>query len=514
MTGELAESRPFSGLAALRRRAEQRVALSIVRVQQAVDGPPLAAATLAFAAGNPLVRNLTERAYARLVMFGALDEEERTAATELVANLAEYGRTGRLAKDLQLPDGGRIAVGDGSSHLIRYWEPSVQSGPLVAPFAAMVNARGGTGYLAPFTREQRATFEAALAILAGTIGPVAGSLLAHVDVICRIVPAPEAEVTIVSTSFRDISGMVFLSDTVLADPLLAAEHILHEACHQRYSELARDTSLLCEEYEEAAGAKIAVPWHQPGGAETLWGVDKALTAAHVYLHLTYFYGMLDDTCALRTTAEDGLMRRRLFSKLERARYLLRALDATGRPQLGYAGNAFLDWMGELCASITVEDDPDARLTRLVFERCIDGDDEFFRAADAFARTDFSTDRERYEAFVAWLDKLEPTTSRRFGKCIVGDASVAPSDGAHETGSGEFGTPGPEPLERYRAARRERTRVMRQLLLLAPAELARRTDARAALTFARTESLNLDNFMSSGFRDRLVRERALRAAVAR
>ncbi|MEA2666944.1 MAG: hypothetical protein QOI11_3888 [Candidatus Eremiobacteraeota bacterium] len=503
MTGELAESRPFSGFAALRRRAEQRVALSMAHVRQAIDGPPLSAATLAFAVGNPLIRNLTERAHAKLVTFGALDEDERTAAAELVANLAEHGRTGTLAEDLSLPDGGRIAVGDGSTHLIRYWEPSVQSGPLVARFAAMVNARGGAGYLAPFTREQRATFSTALAILAGTIGPVAGSLLAHVDVVCRIVPASEAGVTIVSTSFRDISGMVFLSDTVLADPLLAAEHILHEACHQRYSELARDTSLLCEEYEEAAGAKIAVPWHRPGGPETLWGIDKALTAAHVYLHLAYFYGMLDDTRALRTTAEDGLIRRRLFSKLERTRYLLCALDATGRPQLGYAGNAFLDWMRELCASIAVEDDSGAGLTRLVFERCIDGDDEFFRAAEAFSRAGFSADAQRYEAFMAWLDELEPATSRRFQKCLAEDTNLTPLDG---------GTPH-APLARYCAARRRRTHIMLGLLSLAPGELARRTDARAALTFARTESINLDNFMSARFRDRLVRERALRAAAA-
>lgn len=514
MTGELAESRPFSGLAALRRRAEQRVASSIAHVRRAVDGPPLAAATLAFAVGNPLVRNLIEHAYAKLVTFGALDEDERAAAAELVANLAEHGRTGALADDLTLPDGGRIAVGDGSTHLIRYWEPAVRSGPLVARFAAMVNARGAAAYLAPFAPEQRATFDAALEILATTIGPVAGSLLAHVDLVCRIVPAPGVETTIISTSFRGISGVVFLSDTVLADPLLAAEHILHEACHQRYSELAHETSLLCEEYDEAAGAKIAVPWHRPSDPETLWGVDKALTAAHVYLHLAYFYGMLDDTRALRTTAEDGLIRRRLFSKLERTRYLLGALDATGRPQLGYAGNAFLDWMRELCASIRVDDDPDARLTRLVFERCIDGDDEFFRAADAFARADFSADTKRYDAFVTWLDELEPATSRRFEKCVVGDASAVLRDGAHEAVPAEFDPPGPEPLDRYRAARRERTRVMRELLLLAPAELACRTDARAALAFARTESLNLDNFVSARFRDRLVRERALRAAVAR
>lgn len=473
--------------------------------------PVLPASTMTFAGSNPLVRNLAAT-FAKLAADGALVGDERSTAVELLARLAVHGRTGVLADDLALSHGAPVWAGEGAPHVVRYWEPPLNPGRLVARFASLLDAKTEVAHLGAFTNEQRATFETAVAILVEAIPAVAGSLLPHIDVVCRVVAPPSATNTIVSSSFPDISGVVFLGDGVLTDPLLAAEHLLHEACHQRYSELVRDASILCEGYDESAGGKIAIPWHRPSAQTALWGIDKTLTAAHVYLHLAYFYGMLHDACVPRAEAKPQLLRSRLFSKVERARYLLSALDATGRAQLGYAGNVFLDWMSELCASFEIDNDAGARLTRLAFERCADGDDEFFLAADAFARADFSADAERYDAFVRWLDKLEPATSRRFEKCLTGDASVPPRDVPDE-GEPKRGTPGPEPLARYRDARQGRARVMRRLLTLAPGELARRTDAWAVLTFARTESMNLDNFMDPRFRDDLVRRRALGPAVA-
>jgi len=115
--------------------------------------------------------------------------------------------------------------------------------------------------------------------------------------------------------------------------------------------------------------------------------------------------------------------------------------------------------------------------------------------------------------MTWLDGLEPATSRRFEKCIARDASLLPvEDACEEERPSEHDAPRHAPLVRYSAARRGRARVIRQLLLLAPDELARRTDARAALTFARTESINLDNFMNPRFRDSLVHTRALGGAA--
>ena len=512
VTGELATSRPFSDLSSLRERAERHAARQLALLEQAVGTTlSLPASAVTLAATDPLVRNLIAAFAKQVAADGGLADDERATAAELLAGLAGYGRTGTFADGLALPHRARIAAVGDAPHRIAFWEPPTAPGRLAARFASIVNP-SETANLPAFTAEQRATFETALAILTKAIPAVAGSLLPHVDLVCRVVPPPGAETTIVSSSFRNISGVVFLSDAVLADPLLTAEHLLHEACHQRYSELARDASILCEGYDEAAGGKIVAPWHRPSADTALWGIDKALTAAHVYLHLAYFYGMLHDVGTPRAAAEPELIRRRLFSKLERTRFLLSALDATGRVQLGYAGNVFLDWMRALCASFAVADDTDARLTRLVFERCAEGDGEFFLATDAFSRAGFSTDAERYEAFMTWLGGLEPATSRRFEKCLVGDASLS-LDGASQERPPERAEFEHAPLVRYRAARRERGRIIRQLLSLAPDELARRTDARAALTFARSESTNLDNFMSARFRDRLVRERMLRAAVA-
>ncbi len=195
--------------------------------------------------------------------------------------------------------------------------------------------------------------------------------------------------------------------------------------------------------------------------------------------VTALGGMLHDARADRPEHVAGELRRRLFSTCERGR-VLAARAGCRRP-----GSA----------------------------RHAEEESEFQVHAGALASRDFSVADERFDAFMAWLDGLEPATSQRFEKSLApafAPAASAPDEEQLPTGLGQ---PAHAPLERYSLARRERARTIRALLALAPAELARHTDRRAVLTFAQAESANLDSFVDPGFRDRLVRERALQRSGA-
>lgn len=513
MTGDLTGSNPFADARAVAAYADRRTAQRLATVLRALGAPAaVSGPTLALVCADPLLRNIVAALATTLESTAALGPEDAETAAALARILSEHGGSGRAPEGLALTHRLRLDIPPGEPRAIGLWHPGPGADRLAAALAAQLEARvGGAQRFADFTAEQAAVLEAALALLSAAIPAVAAGMLGHVQLLCRLETPPDATSMILSSSFRDVSGVVFLADPVLTSPLQAAEHILHEACHQRYGELSHAASVLGEGYDDVLSSKILVPWHRPSVAPSLWSTDKALTAAHVYLHLAYFYGMLHDAPATAPAVDPAELRRRLFSTCERARYLLAALDAVGRPQLGYAGNLLLDWMIAMLDGLAIPSDSRARLTRLLLERYREEDREFGLHAGKVARKDHSADPDRLGAFTAWLDQLAPAAAQRFAKAVTAPPEVLAA--AHDAPPPELLRPAYAPLARYRAARSERVRVVGALLGLVPTELAQRTDHRAVVAFAQAESVALDDFVDPRFRDRLVRRRALERVIS-
>lgn len=509
MTEDLARKRPFSDSVMIRDRAERRTLRWLELVLRATGRfEPVGEDVRALVDADPIARNAVAALGTQLEARGRLSAGAAQIAAELVGALSTRRGGERLSGGFA--EGLHYADGAGGRRTVALWRTRSEPDPVAAWFTARLTAKIAAPQApADFTAEQIAAVEAGLSLLLAAIPDVAASMLPHVQLLCRLAAPPDAANFILSGSYRDLPGVVFLADPLLSDPLAVAEHVLHEACHQRYGELSRAASMLGEGYDDERGSKIAVPWHRTSAPSSLWGVDKALTAAHVYLYLTYFFAALCEAAPRSLRAEARTLRRRLHSSYDRGRYLLRTLDDVGRPVLGYAGNALLDWMLAAFAAFGFADDDRARVTRLVLERYEEEEREFRAHAAAVASLDPAAGGERFAAFMAWLDGLEPAMSQRFEKMLSapGALSDEPADGDPLLG---LASPAHAPLARYAAARRRRARTVLELLVLDAAELAAATDPRAALAFAQAESAALDRFADPAFRDRLEREWPLRA----
>ena len=501
MTGDLARGRPFSDLAYIRGHADRRAAARFERLASWLGAAPPVPAATAFACADPMVRSLVTLLGEQLERDTRLDGAARTNAQNAVRSADAYARTGSSPDLPALADVVRYGAAGGAPAAIPLWRAQVGAGELVRRFDAILARRvKAPQSLDDFRPEQVNALGSALRLLGATIPDVAASVLPHVRLLCRLATPGDAADFIPSGSFRDLPGVVFLADPLLASPLDTAEAILHEACHQRYGELSHAASVLAEGYDEACGAKILTPWHRPSAKASLWGIDKALTAAHVYLYLSYFHGTLADVSADRDPAAAAAARRRFFSHLSRLRYLLAALDGNGRAQLGYAGNLLLEWMLAAAAAFTVDESGEARLTRLLLERALEENDAFRRHARAIARCDRGAERARCDAAAAWLAEREPVAAQRFARIFTEPADAA-GDAPAEWPP-ELGLPPNAPLAHVCADRQRQASAVRMLLGLAPAELAARTDHRAALAFVQAESAALDTLLDPAFGDHL------------
>ncbi len=141
--------------------------------------------------------------------------------------------------------------------------------------------------------------------------------------------------------------------TQLADPLMAADAILHEALHQKLADIRLTSNLLEESYhdlESEARADIPLPWPKVESPRP-FSVARGIATCHVYVHISFLY-----LAALEHFEEDeGLqnlgreeIEKRLIRSYERARYLSEILNTErSTSNLGSDGKDLMGWMGQI-----------------------------------------------------------------------------------------------------------------------------------------------------------------------
>lgn len=195
--------------------------------------------------------------------------------------------------------------------------------------------------LAGCTAEHAGTVRAAVELMLATAPDLCTGLLRH----GRYIVAVDGPDAFDSASTREIPGAAFVAVRCMRTPERLAEALLHEFVHLRLYDLQATRSVFAPAYDTATAPSVAPEWHRDSPVPR-WPVDRALAAAHVYVHLRAWFEQ-------RALDSGG---RGLWQSAEtaafRATSLLDKVARHAEDSLGPAGRGFLRWLTEVHQSRT------------------------------------------------------------------------------------------------------------------------------------------------------------------
>lgn len=316
-------------------------------VEHPSEPPPIGRRVSREFAFDPVTRRLLDELIADLAagartaeLLGKLDRARSGTAGSLLAAEAEAGGHRQLIKGTPEP----------VDLLTRPGSPAHGHRRLGEMYAEHMDGnRAATHHLTEPDGAAAAALDNAVALLGEVIPTLASGVLAHVKVIA-VVEGPEA---FESASTREVPGVIFVSDHAFRSRVRLAEALLHESVHHRLYDLQLTRSIFAADYDTAAAGTVTPFWHPPG---TRWPFDRALAAAHVYVHLTEWFMALSEHPAAADLGPGGAARS-FATSAERATGLLNGLVPIARQHTGTMGRAFIDWLSWCLAKLTSSERP-------------------------------------------------------------------------------------------------------------------------------------------------------------
>ena len=197
------------------------------------------------------------------------------------------------------------------------------------------------------------------------------SALSHVDMIAFFSLTPWNGAA--SMSQFGLSGTVFLCRDLLQSPWWTAEHLLHEALHQKLYDFRHGHSLLVPDFAREGAPRVCSLWNVPGAARlNCWDAHRAVAAFHVYVHLALL-GAIAEERAPEFEHTHGPLRARpgmtsSHKAMQRAHYLGEQLKTTCHDELGLAGRQMIDWLVEVVDALDPEPPPKGAHIHLLLDR--------------------------------------------------------------------------------------------------------------------------------------------------
>jgi len=210
--------------------------------------------------------------------------------------------------------------------------------------------------------------QTATELLGELLPQLAPSVLSHVHLVAAFNPVGYWSSTASSSEFR-LSGTVFLNQTVLVDPWIAADHLFHEALHQQLYDFRQAHSLLAPDFDREGAPTVCSLWNMPDSSRgNFWDVHRSLAAFHVYTHLALLAGLAEQrTQELEARYGPNTLTPRRTA-LSRAHYLHEQLTTAFMPELGPAGMKFVEWFGSVLRCIDPEPPSPGSYVHLFLDR--------------------------------------------------------------------------------------------------------------------------------------------------
>ncbi|MEV7809373.1 HEXXH motif-containing putative peptide modification protein [Streptomyces flaveolus] len=202
-----------------------------------------------------------------------------------------------------------------------------------ALFRRHLSAGEGADHLAPLGPEETANARDAVRLMLDTAPDLCTGLFRH----ARYVVAVDGPDAFDSASTREIPGVAFVARRCMRTPERFAEALVHEFVHLRLYDLQMTRSVFAPDYDTATAPTVAPEWHRHSPVPR-WPVDRALAAAHVYVHLSAWFEERARVCP------DPDLARSAETAAFRAASLLDKVARRAEGCLGPAGTDFLGWL--------------------------------------------------------------------------------------------------------------------------------------------------------------------------
>ncbi|MEU3073123.1 hypothetical protein [Streptomyces laurentii] len=394
----------------------------LLTVLQQAD-PPTGYRTL----GDPLLRRAVQQLLTR--REGAKPGRNPLTphvSAQVIEAVARHVESGAANGPLQGESTAAQWLGD-PSRTPWVWSPEQDHGFLGETFTRFVEHRFGAAPAQPGENDL-AMLRQGYRLLDELLPLTSRGALSHTHLI-GITPGTGVWEGKASASQFTVTGIIFLNRELLQNPWWVAEHLLHEALHQKLYDFRHAHSMLVRDLDDSPNApaearRLVSLWNIPGldGANNRWNAHRSMAAFHVYVHLALLCSLaeqnaprLRDTYGPLDAPSPMTPGRKAF---ERARYLAENLRTECWDDLGLAGRRLADWLSAVLDAMDPTPPPAGSYLHLVLDRYLKearrvrvapASDDLATTLAALGRSEAETFRQVLSAVGAKDHPGSPTT---------------------------------------------------------------------------------------------------------
>src|SRR5215469_898617 len=234
------------------------------------------------------------------------------------------------------------------------WREEHSDGVVTTAFRDLVKFNFDGTLVSP-SENGLAVLRQAAQLIEDIVPSLGASALSHVHLVA-LFPSAGRWQTMAGVSQFWVSGVVFLSEPLLNDPWWVAEHLLHEALHQKLYDLRHTHSVLLRDSDhdftaasESLGQVVSL-WNKVDAkGSSHWGISRSLAALHVYVHLAVYSKLAEELALSReaTTESSSFAVRGVVTALSafrRAFYLSDQIREKYWSDLCLAGQCLVNWL--------------------------------------------------------------------------------------------------------------------------------------------------------------------------
>lgn len=195
------------------------------------------------------------------------------------------------------------------------------------------------------------------------------SALSHAHIIAVFPEVGNWKSTASSSQIR-LSGTIFLNGELLRNPWWVADHLFHEALHQKLYDFSQAHSLLEPDWQRENAPRIRSVWNAAGlNNSNYWEIHRAVAAFHVYVHLALLCKLAEQRAPeLEEVYGSGLLTMTGSRRaMERAHYLGEQIKEVCWQELGLAGKRLIDWLISVLDALDPSPPPPGSYIHLLFD---------------------------------------------------------------------------------------------------------------------------------------------------